>query len=109
MPRMFDILRGKIAKDIKEDKKEDKEEIKKPSYVDFPDINKREEIKSLPKVPLSFPKNILQLEVKKEKSPESRSIISEKLISAMKQHGVDNQEKAREIYEGAVDTIKVLL
>ena len=134
MPRMFDMLRGKVAEDVKEDVKEDikedikeeikeeikedieedikeeKKEIKKPSYVDFPDINKKKEnIEIPPRDHLSFPKNILQLEVKKEESPEDHSIVSKKLISAVKQHGVDNQEKARETYAGAIEAIKTLL
>ena len=105
MPRMFDMLRGKTEDDIKKDKK-DAGEL---SYVDFLGIKKKREKKRPPSDPLSFPKNIFQPDVKKEKDQEDSSIVSEKLILAMKQHGVDNQYKAREIYESAVEVIKILL
>lgn len=105
MPRMFDILRDKIVKKIKEDEKKTKE----TPHVDFPGINKKEEIESPPGDPLSFPKNMLQPDVEKEKSLEDYSLASKKLIVAVKQLGVDNEEKALEIYEGAVDVIKALL
>ncbi|MCX5680004.1 MAG: hypothetical protein NTZ95_05035 [Candidatus Omnitrophica bacterium] len=103
MPRMFDILRGKSGDDSPEDKKES------GSCAKFPDVNKKEEIAAPKSHPLSFPKNMLLLDVKKEKSSEDHSIVSKKLISAVKQHGVDDQDKAREIYESAVEIIKVLL
>lgn len=121
MPRMFDILRGKVKEEVKEEVKkdvkeykkenkgEDKKDIREPSYVDFPDIIREAEAEvEVPvSAPLNFPKNIFRLEIKKEKTPDS--IVSKRLISVVKQHGVDNQEKAREIYESAVGGIKTLL
>ena len=103
MPRMFDILRGKGGDNSPEKKKEE------PSYDEFPQIKKKDEIQGPKSYPLSFPKNILAMEVKKEAAPEDHSIVSKKLICAVKQRGVDNQERARQIYENAVETIKTLL
>jgi len=110
---MFDILRGKVAESKKEtrpvDKKDDKRNISKLSYIGFPNINTKKETESLASDPLNFPKNILSPEVRKDNPPQGQSIVSDKLISALKQHGVDNQEKARQTYEDAVEIIKVFL
>ena len=100
---MFDILRGKARDDIPEDKKE------KASCAKFPDVNKKDDVAGPKSYTLSFPKNILLLDVKKPKGLEDHSIVSKKLISAVKQHGVDDQDKAREIHGSAVESIKILL
>lgn len=95
MPRMSDILANKGDGDTNDktradSKKKDKEKVTKNA-------------------PLNFPKVILDIDTKPHKEPESCSLISKRLISAVKKHGIDNQEKAREIYENAVETIENLL
>jgi HD-GYP domain-containing protein (c-di-GMP phosphodiesterase class II) len=92
MPRMFDILRGK-------------EEAGGPG----PDEALNPENAGPEKQPLSFPKEILQAPAPIQEEKEDQSLISKKLIFAVKQHGVDNQERADEIYEDAVGMIKGLL
>ncbi|MCX5667354.1 MAG: HD domain-containing protein [Candidatus Omnitrophica bacterium] len=88
MPRMFDILRGKMAGG---------DETHNPE-------------KAAPeKRALSFPKEILKTPLPRQEEKEDQSLVSKKLIFAVKQHGVDSQEKADEIYENAVRTIKSLL
>ena len=99
MPRMFDILKGAGEGNDADDKKE-----KAPAKDSF-NIQK-EKLESLP---LNFPKKILKTASQEEKKPEDHSLVSEKLISAVKKHGVDSQEKAGEIYESAVETINALL
>lgn len=111
MPRMFDILRGKDESDNINGQKEKTSEIHSLS-------DKKEE-KTPKDHPLSFPKKILKTDVstsdgsasggKQEKELEDHSLVSQKLISAVKKHGVDDQEEAREIYVGAVETINGLL
>ena len=100
MPRMFDILRGKKPEPG----------IKKDTGLEpaSPDA------KGTPLGPeshaINFPKEILRLGAKKEeKKPESHILMSQKLISAVKKHGTDSQEKSVEIYKGAVETVEGLL
>ena len=96
MPRMYDILRGRSSDDGSGEKIEAAKEEPKASYVKFPDVKSREEVIPAP-------------EVKKKKAEEDHSAASKKLISAVRQHGVDNKEKAQEIYDSAVEAIKALL
>lgn len=105
MPRMFDILRDKD-----DDNKTGKEETT-PSKGS-PDEKKKEE--KAPAHTISFPKKILKSDIsaigdEHEKDSENHSLVSQKLISAVKKHGVDDQEKAKEIYEDALETIKNLI
>ncbi len=93
MPRMFDILRGKNADGD-------------PAGAD----EKQKAEKTAPKSePLSFPKEILKAPAPEPEEREDQSLVSKKLIFAVKQHGVDNQERADEIYEDAVANVKGLL
>ncbi len=93
MPRMFDILRGK----------EEGGDPGKGDAIHKPD-------NAAPKTqPLSFPKEILKAPPPRQEDKEDQSLVSKKLIFAVKQHGVDNQERADEIYENAVADVKGLL
>jgi len=58
---------------------------------------------------LSFPKEILKTPSPGQEEKEDQALVSKKLIIAVKQHGVDNQNRADEIYESAVSNIKGLL
>lgn len=90
MPRMYDILRNKVppkANSAEEDK------INNPPA----------------EPPLSFPKGVIAIETKKNKEQENYSLVSKKLISEVKKHGVDNQQRSQEVYKNAVDTVKILL
>jgi len=72
---------------------------------------KQKDIKLLSQ-PLSFPKNILSIGeagLKEDRRQEDPALLSKKLISVVKQHGVDSQERANEIYNDAVETVKDLL
>ena len=131
MPRMYDILRGKVVEEVtkpaeeipkkvpdspkgpgenpKIEQQDPESKKEKASYLEFPDILAKKALLEEKSRPLTFPKNILQLDFKKEKKPEDHALVSKKLISAVKQHGVDNQEKAQEIYEDAVEIINKLL
>jgi hypothetical protein len=87
---MFDILRGKNADGD-------------PAGAD----EKQKAEKTAPKSePLSFPKEILKAPAPEPEEREDQSLVSKKLIFAVKQHGVDNQERADEIYEDAVANVK---
>lgn len=99
MPRMFDMLRGKGEGDRRRKKE-------KPSGEDF---TEKKEKKPSEAKPLIFPKEILKKSEKPKKRLEDHSLMSKKLISAVKKDGVDNQEAAREIYKNAVEIVKGLL
>ena len=100
MPRMFDMLRGK-GDDESRRKKE------KASGKNFPE--KEKEKTPSPPRSLNFPKEILKKSEKPKKKPEDHSLLSKKLISAVRRDGVDNQEAAREIYKNAIEIVKRLL
>ena len=93
MPRMFDILRGK----------------KEGGDASGGDKKQRGKKAAPEKSPLNFPKEILKTLSAEPEEKENQSLVSKKLIFAVKQHGVDNQERADEIYEDAVANIKELL
>ena len=93
MPRMFDILRGKDGGGVQSGPDETHEH-KKPAQESRI---------------LSFPKEILKTLSPRHEEKEDQSLVSKKLIFAVKQHGVDNQERADEIYETAVANVKGLL
>ena len=104
MPRMFDVLRNKVDNTSGEtgQKKE-----KKPKPLASENKEKKSDSE---KKPLHFPKEILKNHKREEKKTDDRfSLASEKLISTMRKHGTDSHEKASEIYENALKTIKVLL
>jgi HD-GYP domain-containing protein (c-di-GMP phosphodiesterase class II) len=86
---MFDILRNKD-----EDKNEKKVQPTKEGTKE-PAVN--------------FPREILKTDTRPNKEPEDHSLVSKKLIAEVKKHGVDNQEKAKEIYDSAVQAVKALL
>ncbi|MCM8797670.1 MAG: hypothetical protein NC923_07365 [Candidatus Omnitrophica bacterium] len=101
MPRMFDILRNNSRHENPQKKKE--EDSANNVLAHNPqDEDRKDE-------PLSFPKKILQADINREKDIQDHSLISKKLIAAVKQHGIDSQEKADEIYENAVRVVKELL
>lgn len=87
MPRMFDVLKKERDKD-----------------GDRPDRKKENK-------PLYFPKEIIKSHFFIEgKKAEDRSLLSsEKLISIMKRHGTDSQEKADEVYMNALEIINNIL
>jgi HD-GYP domain-containing protein (c-di-GMP phosphodiesterase class II) len=90
MPRLFDILRNKD--DDKNNRKEKK-----------PQAGPKDSS-------LNFPHEILKSDsAKQNKESEDYSLVSKKLIFAVKTHGVDNEEKAQELYGNAIQAIKVLL
>ncbi|MBL7071609.1 MAG: HD domain-containing protein [Candidatus Omnitrophica bacterium] len=97
MPRMFDMLRGGGDDEMKKKRDEafGKEAPKNKKPQDPRSVN--------------FPKEIIRKSEKSIKKPEDHSLMSKKLISAVKKNGVDNQEVARGIYKSAIDTIKALL
>ena len=100
MPRMFDILKAKGG-DYNA-KNEDRPDDRRLADIKVePETNAR---------PLTFPREILKPYTKREdRNSEDHSLVSKKLISAVKMHGVDNHEKSRQIYENAVETVKGLL
>jgi len=105
---MFDILKDKQEGDEPEPAKEKREEASPPAG--------KMDDKLLISQPLCFPKEILKsaAEVAEDKEreraeKEDASLVSKKLISAVRQHGVDNQEKAAGIYESAIAIITRLL
>jgi HD-GYP domain-containing protein (c-di-GMP phosphodiesterase class II) len=93
MPRMFDILR----------RTNEGSDAGGQDGVNGPERAAQE------KQPLSFPKDILKVSSLGAEEKEDQSLVSKKLISAVRQHGVDSQERADEIYENAVSTIKRLI
>lgn len=93
---MFDMLRGRGDDEMrrkKEDISGEKSSGAKPS--DGKTIN--------------FPKEIIKRSEKPKEKTEDHSLVSKKLISAVKRDGIDNQETTREIYKNAVDTVKTLI
>lgn len=99
MPRMFDMLRGKGDDDIRKRRKD------KTSGRDFTEKEK----KPPESKPLIFPKDILKKTKDRRPKTENHSLLSKKLISAVKRNGVDNQEAAKEIYKNAIEIVKNLL
>lgn len=92
MPRMFDILRNNGK-----NKPEDKEEKPLP----------QEEVPCGP--PLNFPKIILEEKVKQDKESQDHSLVSKKLILAVKHHGIDDREKSAQAFQDTVEMINILL
>jgi len=85
---MFDILRGGWDPD-------DSHNPKKPS------ANKKDDASS---GNVNFPKNILN-----SKKPEDHYEASKKLLSAVKEQGVDSDAKAKALYESTLLVVKTLL
>lgn len=102
MPRMFDMLRGK-GDDERNRKKEN------ASGGNSTEKEKEKENPSAPPRSLNFPKEILKKTEGRRPKAEDHTLMSKKLISAVKKNGVDNQEVAREIYKEAIETVKRLL
>jgi HD-GYP domain-containing protein (c-di-GMP phosphodiesterase class II) len=103
---MFDILKSRG-----EDNNIDGSKEKDPFTVS---LNNKKKEKKPQSPPISFPKEIRKINIsasggKQEKRLEDHSLVSQKLISAVKKHGVDDQEKAKEIYKDAAETVKNLL
>jgi HD-GYP domain-containing protein (c-di-GMP phosphodiesterase class II) len=90
MPRMYDVLRNKV---LPQANSAEENKINNPSA----------------EPPLSFPKGVIAIETKENKKQENYSLVSKKLISEVKKHGVDNQLRSEEVYKNAVDTVKILL
>lgn len=101
MPRMFDILKNRSGGGSAGswDAKHPREGLSVPAAKD----EKRDTR------PIAFSKAILKAETKEEKKQENHPLVSKKLISVVKEHGVDNQGKAEEIYESAIHTVETLL
>ena len=97
MPRMFDILRE--ARQADDNRPKDRKESPKSEGLHFSFLRELLRPKETPR----------PSEKKEEKKRENHFLISKKLISAVKMHGVDNHEKAKVIYENAVETVNVLL
>jgi len=103
MPRMFDILRNNG-----QNKPEDKEE--KPLPQEKSSGPREENGENLSKPSLNFPKIILKEEVKQEdKESQDHSLVSKKLILAVKHRGIDDREKSSQTFQDTVETINILL
>jgi len=100
---MFDILRNKDEDKDNTDSRKDKE--LKEGAINGED--KEDKVNKNPS--LNFPRGILRVDPIQDKEPEDHSLLSKKLISAVKKHGIDNQEKAKEIYDNALGIVKILL
>ncbi|MDD5431750.1 MAG: HD domain-containing protein [Candidatus Omnitrophica bacterium] len=111
MPRMFDILRGSGDNENIEGKKENPQEDvqNKPQDSQLKPVPKNIEKPVVP--PVSYPKGIFKVEKKKKEiiKEEDASLVSQKLISAVKTHGVDDANKSKEIYDNAVKAVRILL
>ncbi len=101
MPRMFDIL-----KNNGQNKPEDKE---KESFPPKESSSPEDKKQNPSEPPLNFPKIIFKEEVKQEKESQDYSLVSKKLILAVKSHGIDDQEKSNEAFQDTVEAIKILL
>lgn len=101
MPRMYDILRNTVSSDGIN---------KAANKVPPKDIPKEEKEEKKTAVPyLNFPKGILTREIARGKKAEDHSLMSKRLIEAVKQHGIDNIAKSEEIYKNTVEIVNVLL
>ncbi|MDD5679716.1 MAG: HD domain-containing protein [Candidatus Omnitrophica bacterium] len=101
MPRMYDILRNTVPPDGIN---------KEGNKVPPKDAPKKEgEGKKAAESYLNFPKGILTREIARGKKAEDHSLMSKRLIEAVKQHGVDNMAKSEEIYKNTVEVVNVLL
>lgn len=101
MPRMYDILRNTVPPD----------RVNKEGNKLLPkDTPKKDgKAKKSPESYVNFPKAILTREIARGKKAEDHSLMSKRLIEAVKQHGVDNMAKAEEVYSNTVEVVKVLL
>lgn len=104
MPRMFDLLRGSGEPDKNNDPAKQEKKIPEDQVVkaDLPPTPPPKD------APVNFPKAMLHNEHKSDQ-PDDYSLVSQKLIAAVRQHGVDNADSASKIYNDAVATIKALL
>jgi len=122
MPRMFDILRNKDSSPGGKNTAGTRAETAAKDAAKA--AAKKEEVP-----PLSFPKTILSFLTEQnireeegaaaakkapgpppeEKKSEDHSLMSRKLIAEVKKHGVDNQAKAEETYNNAVDVVRTML
>lgn len=107
MPRMYDILRGKVPAN----QTNIKEENAVGDGILLPEKTEKAEDKKPIDLYISFPKGIIAREAKKEKKAQAEeySLVSKKLIDAVRMHGVDSVTKAGEIYKNAVEAVKILL
>jgi len=106
MPRMFEILKTRSESNDKNGQKE------KPLLVNS--LDKTENNKNHKITPLSFPREILKTTIptdagRKDKKQEEHSLMSEKLLSALKKYGADDHKKSKETYDSTVETINGLL
>jgi len=100
---MFDILKNSVT-----DKKN--EDSPKETSIPHDALKNKEKKKVFDDKHLSFPKNILKNpETTTKTQDENHSLVSKKLISIVKKHGVDDREKAKALYQDAVEIIKTLL
>ena len=104
MPRMFDLLRGSGEPD--ENSGSAKQEKKIPADQEAKQGQPEGQLSK--ETPVNFPKTILH-SGRKTDEPDDYSLVSQKLIAAVRQHGVDNADSASKIYNDAVLTIKSLL
>ena len=102
MPRMFDILKNSAT---------DKNETGPKQNDLHRNVSKNKgEKKVFDDKHLNFPKKILTPpETAIKPQGENPSLVSKKLISIVKKHGVDDREKAKALYQDAVEIIKTLL
>jgi HD-GYP domain-containing protein (c-di-GMP phosphodiesterase class II) len=104
MPRMFDILRGKVPNGRTDAKGETA-----PKQEEVSSAEEKEEKKPVD-LCINFPKSIVAREAAEEKiKAEDPALVSKKLIDAIRLHGVDNVKRAEQIYKNAVETVKILL
>lgn len=106
MPRMFDILRGKIIDS-------DKKKIKAPTDKREPNGKKEPTDKRAPTekkdidLTVSFPRQIRYVSSAKNDSNDTLAM-PEKLIETIKKKGIDNFEIAKERYSDALGVVETL-
>jgi len=106
MPRMFDVLRNKVPQEDGDAPKEKEAGKETPSGNASAEDNKQQ---APAEQPLSFPKGIIAIYRAQPAKEEDYPLLSKKLIAAVRKHGVDNQDRAHELYEHAVGIVNILL
>lgn len=107
MPRMFDLLRGNTNRP---DDKE-KRSIEKDDKKNLPDTKDNVKENALRVHHVSFPKKYESREDAQntKENPYDHVLASKKLISAIKEHGIDSQEKAAKLYQDSTLIVNNLL
>lgn len=91
MPRMFDILKNNGEGKPEKKQKESLPKTKEESSI------------------LAFPRAIFEESAKQEREAKDYSLVSKKLISAVKTHGIDDQQRSSQTFGSALEAINILL